>query len=134
MSTQTAGAYHKLRTPAATKPTGCPVDHAFTTFTSDYLSNPYPELERLNAEQPVFYSEKLGLLVVTRMADVVEIFREHDVFSSANVQDPIYPVCERATEILSAEDFNPIAVMSNRQEPDHKRIRKFTREVSRGGG
>ena len=128
MCTQTAGAYHKLRTPAATKPTGCPVDHAFTTFTPNYLSNPYPELERLNAEQPVFYSEKLGLLVVTRMGDVVEIFREHDVFSSANVQDPIYPVCERATEILSAEDFNPIAVMSNRQEPDHKRIRKFTRE------
>jgi cytochrome P450 len=85
-------------------------------------------LERLRTEQPVFYSEKLGYLVVTRMEDVVEIFRDHEAYSSENVQDPVFPVCARAAEILAAEDFDPVAVMSNRQQPDHTRIRKFTRD------
>lgn len=122
------GAYHKLRTPSKARPSGCPVDRKFTTFDTDYLRDPYPQLRRLNTEQPTFYSEKLGYLVVTRMADVTEIFRDHDSYSSENVQDPVFPVCEAASAILAAEDFNPVAVMSNRQQPDHGRIRKFTRE------
>jgi len=128
MNTSDDGAYHKIRTPARVKPSGCPVDHEFTTFDSDYLANPYPELERLSTSQPIFYSEKLGYLVVTRMEDLIEVFRDHDVYSSENVQDPVFPVCDRAAAILAAEDFNPIAVMSNRQQPDHTRIRKYTRE------
>jgi len=122
------GAYHKLRTPPEVHPSGCPVDAQFTTFNADYLQNPYSELRRLNTEQPTFYSSKLGYLVVTRMADVIEIFRDHEVYSSENVQDPVFPVCEAASRILAAEDFNPVAVMSNRQQPDHGRIRKFTRD------
>jgi len=104
------------------------MDAEFTTFSADYLANPYPELQRLNCDQPVFYSEKLGYLVVTRMQDVIDVFRDHDTFSSENVQDPVFPVCNRAAEILAAEDFDPVAVMSNRQQPDHTRIRTFTRD------
>jgi cytochrome P450 len=100
----------------------------FTAFTDEYLANPYPELERLRTEQPIFYSEKLGYLVVTRMEDVIECFRDHDTFSSENVQDPVFPVCSRTADILAAADFDPVAVMSNRQQPDHTRIRKFTRD------
>lgn len=125
-------AYHKIREPARAKPEGCPVDHDFTTFDEDYLACPYPTLKRLRDEQPVFYSEKLGYLVVTRMQDVVDIFRDHDVYSSENVQDPVFPVCDRAAAILAAEDFNPVAVMSNKQQPDHTRIRKYTQQVFSG--
>jgi hypothetical protein len=104
------------------------VDREFSPFQADYLRNPYPELEELNAERPIFYSTQLQSLVVTRMDQILEIFKNPDVFSSANVQDPVSPLCERAANILATKDFNPVAVMSNRQPPDHTRIRKYTRE------
>lgn len=128
MSHSEQDAYHKIRIAAATKPSGCPVDHQFSPFSSDYLRNPYPQLEQLSQEQPIFYAEELGYLVVTRMEDVIEVFKNPDVFSSENVQDPVFPVCEAAQEILSSKDYDPQAVMSNRQQPDHTRIRKYTRD------
>ncbi len=121
-------AYHKIRIVPATKPSGCPIDHDFTPFDANYLRDPYPQLEKLNVEQPIFYAEKLGYLVVTRMEHVLEVFKQPEIFSSENVQDPIFPVCDRAADILHANDYDPIAVMSNRQQPDHGRIRKYTRE------
>jgi cytochrome P450 len=121
-------AYHKVHIPPATKPSGCPVDHEFTPFDADYLQNPYPQLEKLTDEQPTFFSEQLGYLVLTRLEDVLEVFKNPDIFSSENVQDPVFPVCEEAQKILSAEDYNPQAVMSNRQQPDHTRIRRYTRD------
>lgn len=51
-----------------------------------------------------------------------------EVFSPEIVQDPVFPLCERAAAILSADDFDPVAVMSNRQPPHHARIRRYTRE------
>jgi cytochrome P450 len=103
------------------------VDDEFTPFHPDYLRDPYPQLERLRARQPIFYSAQLQSLVVTRMDQILEIFKNPEVFSSANVQDPVFPLCERAADILAAQDFDPVAVMSNRQPPDHARIRKYTR-------
>jgi len=128
MSSNEEGAYHNISAPVHAKPSGCPVDHTFTTFNPDYLTNPYPQLAKLRDDNPVFYSEKLGYLVVTRMEDLIEVFRDHDVYSSGNVQDPVFPICDRAAKILAHEDFNPVAVMSNMQQPDHTRIRKHTRE------
>jgi len=128
LSKQTEDAYHKIRTAPSATPGGCPVDHEFTPFDADYLKNPYPHLEHYNAEQPVFYAEKLGYLVVTRMEDVLEVFKQPEIFSSENVQDPVFPVCEHAARVLDTDDYNPVAVMSNKQQPDHTRIRKYTRE------
>ena len=128
MSDSQPNAYHRSPDQAPPAARNCPVDHTFSPFDSSYLQNPYPELERLNAELPIFYSSELQSLVVTRMDQVLEVFMKPDVFSSANVQDPVYPLCKRAREVFSAEDFNPVAVMSNRQPPDHTRIRKYTRE------
>jgi hypothetical protein len=90
------------------------------------MQDPYAELAKLRGESPVFYSEQLGYLVLTRMEDVSEVFRNADVFSSENVQDPVLPICEAAAQVLSASDYNPIKVMSNRARPDHTRIRKYT--------
>lgn len=128
----TDDAYHKIRSPARSTPSGCPVNAGFTTFEEDYLACPYPTLAKLRDEHPIFYAEKLGYLVVTRMQDVVDIFRDHEIYSSENVQDPVFPVSERAAAVLAAEDFNPVAVMSNRQQPDHTRIRKYTQQAFSG--
>ena len=121
-------AYHKMSPPPATRPNGCPFNTTFTPFDSDYLQNPYAQLTALQQDTPMFYAESLGYLVVTRMDHVVEILKNHELFSSANVQDPVFPLCDAARAVLDVPDYNPQAVMSNCQQPDHTRIRKFTRD------
>ena len=128
MASNDDGAYHKIRAQPRAKPSGCPLDHAFTPFNAQYLRDPYPELEQLNEQRPIFYAEKLGYLVVTRMQHLTQVFKDHAVYSSENVQDPVFPVCDQARAVLASADFDPVAVMSNRQPPDHGRIRKYTRE------
>ncbi len=120
--------YHQAPDTIAEAPSGCPMHGTWSPLDADYLADPYPIASRLRDDQPVFWSERLGHLVVTRMADIEEIFVNPDVFASTNVQDPIYPLCPAATDILAAPDFDPVAVMSNRPEPDHARIRVFTRK------
>jgi len=119
-------AYHKVDVKKADAPSGCPVDQEFSPFAERYIANPYAWLGLKRENEPVFYSQPLGYVVVTRMEDVEEIFMNPDVFSSTNVQDPVFPICAEAAEILSADDYNPVAVMSNRPQPDHTRIRKYT--------
>lgn len=118
--------YHKVDIEKPDAPSGCPVDHEFSPYSERYIANPYAWLGEKRENEPIFYSEELGYVVVTRMEDVKEIFMNSDVFGSTNVQDPVFPICKEAAEILSAEDYNPVAVMSNRPRPDHTRIRKHT--------
>lgn len=119
-------AYHKVRDAKSAVPSGCPVDHEFSPYSEAYVANPYAWLEQLREDQPLFYAEQFGYVVVTRMQDVEEIFMNPAVYSSANVQDPVFPICAEAQVILAADDYDPVAVMSNRQQPDHTRIRKYT--------
>ncbi len=122
----TSTAYHKFRTERAPAPSGCPVNHEFSPFSEAYVKAPYAVLEKLRGQEAVFYAETLGYLVLTRMEDVAEVFRRSDIFASANVQDPVLPICEAAAAVLAVPDYNPIAVLSNRPPPDHTRIRKHT--------
>jgi cytochrome P450 len=108
-------------------PTGCPIDHSWSPLNDDYLTNPYPIARQLSDASPIFFAEQLGYVVVTRMEDIVEVFMNPDVYASTNVQDPVFPIGERAADVLAAPDFDPVAVMSNRPEPDHARIRVHTR-------
>ncbi|MEM7098595.1 MAG: cytochrome P450 [Pseudomonadota bacterium] len=118
--------YHKVDAQRVPAPEGCPVDREFSPYHEDYVAEPYPWLNAKREEEPVFYSEELGYVVVTRMEDVDYVFKNPAIFTSTNVQDPVFPICAEAAEILSAQDYNPIAVMSNREQPDHTRIRKHT--------
>lgn len=118
--------YHKVKTQTVPAPEGCPVDHEFSPYSPRYIANPYVWLNDKRENEPIFYSEELNYLVVTRHEDVEEIFMNSEVFSSENVQDPVFPICDEAAAVLAAEDYNPVAVMSNRQQPHHTRIRKYT--------
>ncbi len=120
--------YHRPPADVPHAPPGCPVEASWSPLSEAYLTDPYPIATSLQAEHPVFWSEQLGHLVVTRMEDIEQVFLDPDVFASTNVQDPIYPLCPAATEILGSPDFDPVAVMSNRPEPDHGRIRVYTRK------
>ena len=126
--THSANDYHAAAGEAPPPPTGCPVSHTWSPLNEDYLDAPYPIANRLREETPVFYSEALGYLVITRMEDILEVFNDPDVYASTNVQDPVFPLSDGAKDVLGAPDFDPVAVMSNRPEPDHGRIRKYTRQ------
>ena len=120
--------YHQAPDAAATAPPNCPLHASWSPLTADYLADPYPIAARLRDAHPVFWSEQLGHLIVTDIDDIEQVFMNPEVFGSFNVQDPIAPLCPAAREVLGAPDFDPVAVMSNRQEPDHARIRIFTRQ------
>ena len=119
--------YHQQRTDAPPPPAECPVHATWSPLDPDYLSEPYAIAAALRDEHGVLYAESLGCLVVTRMEDIERIFTDHETFASVNVQDPVFPLAPEAQAILLAEDFDPVAVMSNRSEPDHGRIRVYTR-------
>ncbi len=122
-----ANAYHQAPDRLTGAPPGCPVDRRWSPLNDDYLADPYPIAARLRGDHPVFFAEEIGHVVVTRMEDIEAVFTRPDVFASTNVQDPVFPLAEAAADILAADDFDPVAVMSNRSEPDHARIRVYTR-------
>jgi cytochrome P450 len=123
-----ANTYHRAPDIIEEPPPGCPMHEQWSPLDDDYLTDPYPIAAELRDEHPVFYAKELGHVVVTKMADIETVFMNPDIYASTNVQDPIYPLVPEASEILGVEDFNPIAVMSNRPEPDHARIRVYTRQ------
>ncbi len=127
MSDDEKRSYHHSSAPTCPPPTDCPLHATWSPLNPDYLTDPYAIAAALRDEHGVFYAETLGYLVVTRMEDIEQIFTDHETFASVNVQDPVFPLAPEAQAILSAEDFNPVAVMSNRSEPDHGRIRVYTR-------
>lgn len=120
--------YHRAPDALVAAPPGCPVHREFSPLSDAYLADPYPIANRIRDEQPVVYAEPIGHVVVSRMEDIEHVFTHPDVYASANVQDPVFPLCPQAAEILAADDFDPVAVMSNRAEPDHGRIRVYTRQ------
>ncbi len=120
--------YHQAPTSMDGAPTGCPVDHGWNPLGADYLADPYPIAAKLREDHPVFYADEVGYVVVTRMEDIEAVFTDPATYSSANVQDPLFPLDPKATAVLGAPDFDPVAVMSNRPEPDHSRIRVYTRK------
>ena len=121
-------AYYKSRSRNAAAPQGCPVDHSFSPFEETYLENPYAVLKERRNDTPAFFSEELGYLVLPRMDDVSEVFKNPEIFSSVNVQYPVTPICDAAKEILDADDYNPLPVLSNGTPPDHTRVRKHAHE------
>lgn len=124
-----ASAYHQAPTgPGVAPPSGCPIDHQWSPLSPDYLADPYTASAHMRAEGPAFYSAELGHLVINRMADIDAVFIDHETYASSNVQDPLYPLSDAVAQILAPPDFAPIAVMSNRSQPDHGRIRVHTRQ------
>ncbi len=115
--------YYKDSPKNPVAPQGSPVDHSFSPFDGKYVKNPCAELEKRRLGSPISYAEELGYVVLTRMEDILEVFKNDQVFSSENVQYPVVPICEAARSILVAEDCDPLPVLSNGKAPDHARVR-----------
>jgi cytochrome P450 len=102
------------------------------TFPPDLLSdeffqNPYPVYEELRSQDPVHWSEQLGAWIVTRYADVQEMFRDSENFSNAGRQ------LERLERLPAAAQaklepllqFYHCGGLINADPPDHTRLRRL---------
>lgn len=87
--------YHHIRTTATAPPVGCPIKHDFTPLAAVYVADPHPVANRMREESPVVFAEELGYVVVSRMDHITEVFLSPNVYSSENVQDPVFPLCVR---------------------------------------
>jgi len=102
----------------------CPVDHDFDPLSAVQLDDPFAVIAALDREgAPVFYAPSLDYYVVTRMADIEQVFRDNATFSAANAQLPLVTVVPEAQQILLAGGHRPQPSMVSLDEPAHARLR-----------
>jgi cytochrome P450 len=104
---------------------GCPVDETFDPLSSDFLADPFVVLAGLpTKELPIFYAPSIGYYVLTRHADIEQVFRDSRSYSAAVAQAPLVPLAPQAREILLADAHRPQPSMVTLDEPGHSRLRK----------
>ncbi|WP_437734477.1 cytochrome P450 [Sorangium sp. So ce1335] len=102
---------------------------AFDPLGEPYLSDPYPILQQLRTEAPVFYSRELDCWVVTRHEDVVRIFRDADAFSAAIAIEPVTPPRPRAIQKLIEIGYVRGPALVNEDPPVHTSRRRLLAEA-----
>jgi cytochrome P450 len=104
---------------------GCPVRESFDPLSSEYLADPYAVLAALPvADEPVFFAPSIGYYVVTRYADIEQVFRDPQAYSAAVAQAPLAPLVAEAQQILLAGGHKPQPSMVSLDEPEHARLRR----------
>ncbi|GAA0565763.1 cytochrome P450 [Actinomadura livida] len=89
---------------------------------SRHLDDPYEFYARAQRETPVFFSAKLGIWVVTRMADVKKVMRDGRTFSSINNLRPLQPLSMAVLPIMfSGYPLVPVfLVMDGDEHMEHR--------------
>jgi len=99
------------------------MDTMLDPLAADFLADPYPFLAQQRAEAPVAYCEAIDMWLVTRHDDVEHVFLHPEIYSAANAQAPLMPLCDEAMTILQ-DGFHLQPTMSNFDPPGHTRIRR----------
>jgi len=103
----------------------CPVEEDFDPLSPGFLADPYAVLAALPlAAEPVFYAPSIGYYVVTRYADIEQVFRDPQTYSAAVAQAPLVPLVPEAQQILLAGGHKPQPSMVSLDEPAHARLRR----------
>lgn len=104
---------------------GCPVDEDFDPLSPDYLADPFAILASMDVEErPVFYAPSIDYYVLTRHADIEQVFRDPATFSALVAQAPLVPLAPETLKILLASDIRAQPNMATQDEPAHGRLRK----------
>jgi cytochrome P450 len=103
--------------------TKCPVAHDYDPLEPSIVLDPYPVLNRLRREGPVFYLPELDHYIVTRFDDVEAILIDRETWSAANASSPLMPVCEAAQKVLNT-GFKRVPTLNNSDPPRHGPMRK----------
>jgi len=106
----------------------CPIAHGYDPLAPEVVLDPFPVLNRLREEGPVFYLPDLDHYLVTRFDDVEAILLDRDTWSAANASSPLMPICPEAQEILAA-GFPRVPTLNNADPPRHGPMRKSVLSV-----
>src|SRR4051812_34948777 len=102
---------------------GCPIAHGYNPLDPATVNDPYPALNRLRAEGPVFYIPELDHYIVTGYEDVEHVLMDRDTWSASNASSPLVPPCPAAQAVL-AEGFKRVPTLNNADPPRHGPMRK----------
>jgi cytochrome P450 len=101
----------------------CPVDADFDPLSDEFLVDPYQVMAG-TAMEPVFYAESMGYYVITKYADIEQVFRDPDTYSAAAAQSPLGTLVSEAQQILLAGGHQSQPSMVSLDEPAHGRLRR----------
>jgi cytochrome P450/ferredoxin-NADP reductase len=108
-------------------PTGCPISEnagAFDPFVGPYQIDPAEALRWSRAQEPVFFSPKLGYWVVCRYEDVKAVFRDNVTFSPSIALEKMTPNSPEANAILARYGYGMNRTLVNEDEPAHMARRR----------
>src|ERR1700689_2209199 len=101
----------------------CPVADGYDPLDPSIVADPYPALQRLREEGPVFYLPGLDHYIVTRFDDIEGVLKDRDTWSAANASSPLIPVCQAAQEVLNS-GFKRSPTHNTPHPPRHAPMRK----------
>src|SRR5271168_5047030 len=90
---------------------GCPVDASFDPLSAGFLADPFAVLA--TGKPAVFFAPSIGYYVLTRYADIEEVFRDNETYSAAAAQAPLAPLAPEAQQILLTGGHQPQPSMSS---------------------
>jgi cytochrome P450 len=102
---------------------GCPM-FEFDPLAPDHVVDPWPRLATARQEQPVFYMADVDMWCVTRNADVRDMLRDTQTFSSAGAIHMVNPVPEEVT-IPAGCPYPELENVAQFDPPVHTRLRKL---------
>lgn len=101
---------------------GCPVRADFDPLSDEFLADPYAFL----VEEPIFYAPAIDYYVVTRYAEIEQVFLDNGTYSAATAQLPLVELVPEARQILLEGGHRPQPSMVSLDEPAHRRLRNPT--------
>lgn len=102
----------------------------FDPLSPDQIEDPYPLYARARREEPVFYSTKYDVWVVTRYQDLSAVLRDTTRFSSVGSLEAKTELSARVRAVLS-EGYVEFLSLVQSDPPDHTRIRNvFNKALS----
>ncbi|MFY1829470.1 cytochrome P450 [Myxococcus fulvus] len=107
-------------------PTGrCPhLGAQYNPFAGPHVDNPHPFFERLRKEEPVSFNPMLGMWLVSRHDDILQVLKETTRFSNRDMLVSGTQLTEEAKNIL-AQGFPTAHVLLGMDPPDHTRLRRL---------
>ena len=99
----------------------------------EFVANPYPVLERLREEEPVYWSDGIGGWLLTRYDDILISFKQTTHYSNENRLGKAveYLPPERRAKFKPFEDHYATKGLLHSDPPDHTRLRALvTREFT----
>jgi cytochrome P450 len=99
----------------------------------EFVANPYPVLDRLREEAPVYWSDRIGGWLLTRYDDILVSFKQTTHFSNENRLGKAveYLPPEKRANFKPFEDHYATKGLLHSDPPDHTRLRALvTREFT----